>query len=121
MDYSRIPDGADLLTVKNYLSSFLNEKDELTTKNSLFYSLEMLSNIAEQCAFYQLDEELKSLITDYLIGIIDHKDYRMIDIILFITVNMALKGVIEYLLNLKQEIPCDIMEMINESAAEMNQ
>lgn len=120
MDYYSIPEGADIQTVEEYLIAFLNEKDKLAAEHSLIFALEQLSIIAEQYAYYQIDKELEMSVTDYLIGVVDFSDFELMDIILFIVVNMSLRRVMDYLLNSKQEKSHEVMGIINESAEEMS-
>ena len=119
MDYSKIPEGADYQTVQKYLKSFLNEKEELQERYSLIYALEQLSIIAEQHSYYPLDCNLERQVTDFLIKVMNIQKYDIIDIVLFIVVNMSLKNVMDYLLKNIQSTSPEIRKLILESCEEM--
>lgn len=119
MDYSKIPEGPDLPTLKEYLRGFLDEKEMLANKHSLLYALNQLSIIAEKYAFFQLDTEIEQELNDYILSIIDFNDRELIDVLLFIIVNMNMKKLMRTLLENSHDIQGDIRKMIIESSDEM--
>ena len=119
MDYSKIPEAPDLPTLKEYLRGFLDEKEMLANKHSLLFALDQLSIIAEKYAFYQLDKETENELNDYILSIIDYNDRELIDVLMFIIVNMNMKKLMGTILENSHDIPDDIREMIIESSAEM--
>lgn len=119
MDYSKIPEGADYQTIHKYLVAFMNEKEEIEKKYSLIYALEQLSIIAEQHSYYSVDRSMEIQLSDYLINVINMKNYEIMDIVLFIVVNMSLKRVMDFLLKNIEEASSEVKEMIVESYEEM--
>lgn len=120
MNYATLPEGADNQIVRKYLIAFLEEKERIATEHSLVYALEQLSIIAEQYAYYHLDESLEKQLTEYLINVLDLDNCEIMDVVLFIVVNMSLNDVMKYLLDNKNGCTNAIIEMITESAEEMS-
>lgn len=118
MDYNKIPDGVKKEELDLYLSDFLKNKERIIAEKNIMYALKKLGRIAEKYSYYKLDDDNE--LSDFLIKNIDFNNKEQIDLISYITVNMSLIRVINYMKDNKNKSSKEIKKIIKETEREMH-
>lgn len=121
MDFNRIPCGASKEELDKYLSNFLENKEKLIQEKGIIYTLEQLSKIAEEYSYSDYKLEKEKTISDFLIKTIDFNNKELIDIISFITINMSLYTVANYMRKHRKKVNEEIKQIIDETLHESDE
>ena len=121
MDFNRIPCGASKEELDKYLSNFLENKEKMIQEKGIIYTLEQLSKIAEEYCYYELEKEKEKTVSDFLIKNIDFNNKELIDIISFITINMSLYKVSNYMKKHRKNVNEEIKQIIDETLHEFEE
>lgn len=118
LDYNKIPDGASKEEVDMYLYDFINNKDVMVEKYGIKYTLEKLARITEEYCPYKLDDDNCDILSSFLIENIAFNDAELMDLVSFITVNMTLIKVLDYMVKNNKSI--EVKKIITETAKEID-
>lgn len=121
MDFNRIPCGVSKEELDKYLSNFLENKEKLIQEKGIIYTLEQLSKIAEEYSYNDYKLEKEKTISDFLIKTIDFNNKELIDIISFITINMSLYRVANYMRKHRKKVNEEIKQIIDETLHESDE
>lgn len=120
LDYNKIPDGASKEEVDMYLYDFIKNKDVMVEKYGIKYTLEKLARITEEYCSYKLDDDNCNILSSFLIENIAFNDAELMDLVSFITVNMTLIKVLDYMVKNKNNKSIEVIKIITETEKEID-
>ena len=120
LDYSKLPDGASKEEVDMYLCDFIKNKDVMVEKHGIKYALEKLERITYEYCPYKLEGNNSDILSSFLIENIDFDNEELIDLVSFITVNMTLIKVLDYMVKNKNNKSIEVKKIITETEEEID-